>query len=64
MSALEGVRVLLRHATRGERPVIERLAIAAGLYWRCHNFGCGHVNENDESFCGAAGCHRARPGKP
>lgn len=64
MSALEGVKVLLRHATRGERPVIERLALAAGLFWRCHGRDCKHVNEDDVPFCAAPGCGRPRPGKP
>jgi len=56
-----GVKALLRYATRGEMPVIQRLALAAGVYWRCVGKDCKHVNEDGVAFCAARGCGRPRP---
>ena len=50
------VRELLRHATRAEAPVVESLALAAGMLWRCRL--CVQVNDDGQDYCPRCGGKR------
>jgi hypothetical protein len=55
------VRQLLQRATRAEAPVVESLALAAGMLWRCLNKYCKAVNNEGEGICESCGIARKLP---
>jgi rubrerythrin len=54
------VSELLKRASAAERPVVENLAIAAGVLWRCKNDRCGVANH----ALGAPPEHCPKCGRP
>lgn len=54
------IEELLRRATTSERPVVESLAVSAGLYWRCQVGSCKAVTAVDPWSPMAGRCHQCR----
>ena len=62
MTATEAIRALLNRATRAERPVVESLALAAGLRWRCGvSRYCTAINEREVTVCSSCRTPRKLP---
>lgn len=49
---------LLRRANRAEAGVIEGVALAAGMLWRCRDRDCSHLMGAGDRYCDR--CHLAR----
>lgn len=52
------VRRLLKRATRAEAPVLEGLALAEGIFWRCRMSYCALVNDDTAQKCKKYGSDR------